>query len=503
MKRLAIAMIVKNEESCLAKCLDSFKMWQGVYPIYIADTGSTDKTKEIAAKYTDKIFDYKWNDNFAEARNFIQEKVESDWTLSIDADEYMNSGDLFRIMNAINEADAHGLHTVSVKIDYGTLHHYFPKIYRSAHRWKGAIHNYLDVVEDNKSDIIIFAGRSKAHANDPDRAFRILTKEVNSGKGPREIYYLAREYWYKKQYEMCIDKVNQYLKRANWQPEIADAYLMRARCHGYLKQYAQARDSCMKAININADFKEALDFMGRLTGPNNSARWHEAAFRATNKNVLFIRDIRNERDKQLERCIPGLFDYKSVLYIGANIYRCDVLKDFRNHGYKIDILEPFKGNCDYYRGVIGINKVHQGTIQKFITPIKYDIVFWWHGPEHVTKEDLEISLKNMESMAKFLVVLGSPWGKNDQEQIYGNPLEKHVSSIYEEDFNQRGYAVDAIGTKDTWNSNLLIWRDFRREIPRYPEHKGKVDTIPTVDDVIREGFHNPNFKHGALSEPRR
>ena len=55
---ISCVMIVKNEESILARCLDSIRDLMD--EIVIVDTGSTDKTKEIARKYTDKIYDFTW-----------------------------------------------------------------------------------------------------------------------------------------------------------------------------------------------------------------------------------------------------------------------------------------------------------------------------------------------------------------------------------------------------------------------------------------------------------
>jgi glycosyltransferase involved in cell wall biosynthesis len=66
-------MIVKNEESVLGRCLDSVK--DIVDEIIIVDTGSSDKTKEIAAKYTNRIYDFEWIDDFSVARNFSFEKA--------------------------------------------------------------------------------------------------------------------------------------------------------------------------------------------------------------------------------------------------------------------------------------------------------------------------------------------------------------------------------------------------------------------------------------------
>lgn len=71
---VSLCMIVKNEEDILARCLDSLKGLMD--EIIIVDTGSTDRTKEIAANYTDKIYDFSWCDDFAAARNFSFPKLQ-------------------------------------------------------------------------------------------------------------------------------------------------------------------------------------------------------------------------------------------------------------------------------------------------------------------------------------------------------------------------------------------------------------------------------------------
>ena len=67
MVSVSLCMIVKNEEDVLERCLDSISHL--VDEIVIVDTGSTDRTKEIAARFTDLIFDFPWQDDFAAARN--------------------------------------------------------------------------------------------------------------------------------------------------------------------------------------------------------------------------------------------------------------------------------------------------------------------------------------------------------------------------------------------------------------------------------------------------
>ena len=68
-------MIVKNEEAVLGRCLESIK--DMVDEIIIVDTGSMDNTKNIAKRYTDKIYDFPWCDDFSAARNFAFSKAKS------------------------------------------------------------------------------------------------------------------------------------------------------------------------------------------------------------------------------------------------------------------------------------------------------------------------------------------------------------------------------------------------------------------------------------------
>ncbi|MGO2496905.1 MAG: glycosyltransferase family 2 protein [Vibrio litoralis] len=82
---LAVALIVKNEEKHLANCLDTVKDW--VDEIVILDSGSTDKTEEIARQYTDKFYvNLEWP-GFGPQRRLAQSHISSDYVLWLDADE--------------------------------------------------------------------------------------------------------------------------------------------------------------------------------------------------------------------------------------------------------------------------------------------------------------------------------------------------------------------------------------------------------------------------------
>lgn len=68
MVTISLCMIVRNEEAVLERCLHS--VCNVVDEIILVDTGSEDRTKEIARSYTDRIYDFAWSDDFAAARNF-------------------------------------------------------------------------------------------------------------------------------------------------------------------------------------------------------------------------------------------------------------------------------------------------------------------------------------------------------------------------------------------------------------------------------------------------
>lgn len=85
---ISLCMIVKNEAETLARCLDSVADLMD--EMIIVDTGSTDETKEIAARYTDQIYDFPWADDFSAARNFSFSKASMDYLYAPDADETLD-----------------------------------------------------------------------------------------------------------------------------------------------------------------------------------------------------------------------------------------------------------------------------------------------------------------------------------------------------------------------------------------------------------------------------
>ena len=101
--KISLCMIVKNEELLLQKSL--FAVAPYVDEIIVVDTGSTDRTKEIALDYKAKVYDFPWCDDFSAARNFSLWQAAHDWVLVLDADEVITHFDkdqLQSVMTADN-----------------------------------------------------------------------------------------------------------------------------------------------------------------------------------------------------------------------------------------------------------------------------------------------------------------------------------------------------------------------------------------------------------------
>lgn len=97
MPMLSLCMIVKNEEKHLARCLSSVK--DVVDEIVIVDTGSSDRTIEIAESFDAKIFHFDWINDFSAARNYSLCKCSGSWILYLDADEELNPNSVVELLS--------------------------------------------------------------------------------------------------------------------------------------------------------------------------------------------------------------------------------------------------------------------------------------------------------------------------------------------------------------------------------------------------------------------
>ena len=88
-RKLSVCIIVKNEEENLKKCLLALLAFP--FEIIVVDTGSVDRTVEVAKTYTEQVYDFAWCDDFAAAKNFAIQRASNDLVLVLDSDEYIES----------------------------------------------------------------------------------------------------------------------------------------------------------------------------------------------------------------------------------------------------------------------------------------------------------------------------------------------------------------------------------------------------------------------------
>lgn len=112
-KTVSLCMIVKNEERYLEKCLESVK--ELVDEMIIVDTGSTDKTVEIARRMGAQIYHYEWENDFSKARNYSLSHAKMEWILLMDGDDEFCREDRDKFVILVNNSkkDGHFFKTLS------------------------------------------------------------------------------------------------------------------------------------------------------------------------------------------------------------------------------------------------------------------------------------------------------------------------------------------------------------------------------------------------------
>ena len=181
---ISLCMIVKNEEKNLERCLKSYAPLMD--EIIVVDTGSTDKTKEIASRFTDKIYDFKWVDDFSAARNFSFEKATCDYIFSADADEVLDeeNREQFAILKQVLDEEIEIVQMYyGNQFQNGTIYNYDcelrPKLFKRLRNftWIEPIHETvrtLPVVFD--SDIVITHMPEESHTKRDLEAFERMVR---------------------------------------------------------------------------------------------------------------------------------------------------------------------------------------------------------------------------------------------------------------------------------------------------------------------------------------
>lgn len=216
---ISLCMIVKNEEKVLEKCLSSVQ--NKVDEIIIVDTGSTDRTMEIAEKYQAKIYSFEWINDFAAARNHSLEQATSDYLLVLDADEYLEEeSDLKK--DVINYKDYYIMRIKNFLSNNRVLTHSAIRIFKNDKglRYKNRLHEHLDIdkIENELSrgeaaSIIQHTGYKNEVLEEKDKRNRnmpLMKIEVKENPTSYNLYNMAKLYMNNEEYEKAFE----YFKKA-------------------------------------------------------------------------------------------------------------------------------------------------------------------------------------------------------------------------------------------------------------------------------------------------
>lgn len=165
------------------------------------------------------------------------------------------------------------------------------------------------------------------------------------------------------------------------------------------------------------------------------------------------------RERQLLRAMPDILNYRTIFYIGISQVREEMFNLFVKKNYETTIMEAWQPNVEALRP--RFPKIIQGDIRDLnalkLLP-RFDIVMWWHGPEHVEERELPEILTWLHAKAKRYVIVACPWGVYKQGEVKGNPYEKHLSFLYPEFFQNLNWKTSVIGERDVRGSNLIAWK---------------------------------------------
>jgi len=283
MTTISLCLIVKNEQSTLANCLQSVR--EAVDEIVIVDTGSTDDTKAIAGWFTDRIFDFHWINDFSAARNYSFRQATGDYILWLDADDVLLDEDRHKLIRLKAE--------ISPAVDaVSMIYHYafdeFGNVTMSLRRnrlvkringfqWYGPVHEYLTVTGSIlTSDIVVTHRRVHRQST---RNLTIFENRMQRGESfsPRDLYYFANELMDHGKWERAADMYERFLQTGQgWVEDVISSCLKLADIYARLQRPDKHLSYLWKTLDYDEPRAECCCRLGAYFLQND--RLEEAAF---------------------------------------------------------------------------------------------------------------------------------------------------------------------------------------------------------------------------------
>lgn len=293
---LSCALIVRNEESEIAACLQTLK---DADEIVVVDTGSIDKTMAVVRDWAKKHFKgrlrtskFEWVDDFSAARNYAASLCKSEWIFHIDADMRLSAGGINHLKATMRglKVSVQTLAVIQVSQNGNWRNRRVLCHRRGKAHWVGTIHEAMSLDDHVTEQLaVVEYGYSASHEHDPDRNLRILRKEADKNPTPRVCYYLGSALMERNKDPEALKWLGRCAKYTQWRPEKADALLLMAKIHWRNKRGNTARTLALESLIYAPECKETLLLMADMSFPVEGATWTKFASIANNERVLFAR----------------------------------------------------------------------------------------------------------------------------------------------------------------------------------------------------------------------
>lgn len=289
MVTISLCMIVKNEEAVLERCLNGVKDLAD--EIVIVDTGSEDRTKEIAGEFTDRIYDFPWSDDFSAARNASFEKARMDYCMWLDADDVILEKDralLRELKNSMSgEEDVVMLpyHTAFDEEGKPVFVYYRERLVKNhaGFAWEGEIHEVI-----TPRGNILYGEPAITHKKmkpgDSGRNLRILEKKKQSGQElpPRQKFYYGQELYFNGRYLEAIRVLREFLADPEgWLENKLEACKTLSFCYRETGREDLAAEALIKSLLLDVPRAELCCQIGehffRQGSYEQAAFWYETA----------------------------------------------------------------------------------------------------------------------------------------------------------------------------------------------------------------------------------
>ncbi len=274
---ISLCMIVRNEEASLELCLKSIASL--VDEVIIVDTGSTDRTKEIAYRYTDKVYDFIWVNDFAAARSYSITKASNEYILVLDSDEIVEEID----MDAIRELIRRHPDKIGRLLRINEFHRkennykYSERVNRlfskKLYKYEGMIHEQIiPIRESNSTEItetylIPLTIRHSGYEGDLESRKRKTERNITLLKMAKEqdpndpyiLYQLGKSFYMEEDYWNACEYFGQALyfdldPRLEYVQDMVESY-------GYSLINSEQYDSALQLLNIYDEFCGSADFI--------------------------------------------------------------------------------------------------------------------------------------------------------------------------------------------------------------------------------------------------